>query len=336
MKTKIVRDLVPLIIVTVVLFVTGCGSLSPPPEAEKRPPIRIAYIYSAGDYPFLVAKAKGFFDQQKVDIELVALDDASQILPSFVAGKIDGFDYSGDGPPRLLAKNSKVRVVFFIGFCGSCDEIVARPEIRTIADLKGKKIGVQVGTFGELFVEGMLKTAGLTTADVQLVNADEKTVVSYLKDDTIQAGHTWEPYVTQAVKEDGAQRMFSSKQVPRLLPYAMTIRETVLAERPDDVRAFVRAYFQAVEYMKVKDPANAEDVSKIVGKALNASPDDILHDHDDFEFFSVEEAKKAFDSIKGPSLVSSVLKTHEDFLVGIGALGSRPDPEKIADSSFLP
>jgi NitT/TauT family transport system substrate-binding protein len=335
MKTKIVRDLALLIIVTVVLFATGCGLTSPPPEAEKRPPIRMAYIYSAGDYPFLVAKAKGFFDRQGVDVELVALDDASQMLPKFVAGKFDGFDYSGDGPPRLFAKNSNVKVVFFIGFCGGCDEIVARPEIRTIADLKGKKIGVQVGTFGEVLVEAMLKTAGLTTADVQLVNADEKIVVSYLKNDTIQAGHTWEPYGTQAVKETaGAKIIFSSKQVPRLLPYAMTIRETVLHERPDDVRAFVRAWFQAVEYMK--DPTNAKEVSEIVGKALNVPPEDILHDHDDFEFFGAEEAKKAFASSNGPSLVSSVLQEYVEFLVGIGALRSRPGLEEIADPSFLP
>jgi len=335
MKTKIVRDLVPLIIVTAVLFVIGCGSTSPPPGAEKRPPIRISYIYSAGDYPLIVAKAKGFFEKQGVDVELVALEDASQMLTSFVAGRIDGCDYSGDGPPRLLAKNSKVRVVFFIGFCEGCDEIVASPEIQTVADLKGKKIGVQVGTFGEVFVEAMLRTAGLTTADVELVNTDEKLVVPYLKDGTIQAGHTWEPYGTQAVKEKaGAKILFTTKQARRLLPYAMTLRETVLQERPDDVRAFVRACFQAAEYMK--DPANAKEVSEIVGKALNAPPEDILHDHDDFEFFSVEEAKKAFASSSGPSLVSSVLQKHVEFLVKIGALRTRPDLDKIADPSFLP
>jgi NitT/TauT family transport system substrate-binding protein len=335
MKTKIVRDLVLVIIATAVLIVTGCGSTSPPPEAESRSPLRLPYIYWGGHYPILVAKAKGFFDRQGVEVELTYIEDLMQVLPDFTAGKFDGFDMAPDSPARLLAKNSNVRVVLLQGACDGCDEIVARPEIRTIADLKGKKIGVQVGSYSELLVGEMMKAAGLTIADVQLISADEKLVSSYLKNDTIQAGHTWEPYGTQAVNENaGAKIIFSTKQVPRLAPDTLAFRDTVLRERPDDIRAYLRAWFQAVAYMR--DPANAKEVSEIVGKALNVPADDILHDHDDFEYFTLEEAKKAFDSSNGPSLVLSILQKHTEFLISIGALRSRPDLDKIIDPSFLP
>jgi NitT/TauT family transport system substrate-binding protein len=335
MKTKIVRDLVLFFIATVVLIVTGCGSTSPPPEAERRAPLRLPYFYWGGLYPLLVAKAKGFFDRQGVEVELIFIEDFLQILPEFAAGKFDGFDMPPDAPSRLLAKNSNMRVVLLQGACDGCDEIVARPEIRTVADLKGKKIGVQVGGFGELFVEEMMKTAGLTIADVQLISADEKLVSSYLKNDTIQAGHTWEPFATQAVNENaGAKVIFSTKQARRLVSDTLAFRDTVLRERPDDIRAYLRAWFQGVEYMR--NPANAKEISEIVGKALNVPPDDILHDHDDFEYFTLEEAKKAFDSSNGPSLVFSVLQKHAEFLVKIGALRSRPDLDQIIDPSFLP
>jgi NitT/TauT family transport system substrate-binding protein len=94
--------------------------------------------------------------------------------------------------------------------------VVAQSDIKTILNLKGKKLGANLGGFSEVFVSEMLKTSKLTSDDVSLVKAEALEVPLGIKNNAIQAGHTWEPYLSEALKL-GAHILFTSKQTPGLI-----------------------------------------------------------------------------------------------------------------------
>jgi NitT/TauT family transport system substrate-binding protein len=235
---------------------------------------------------------------------------------------------------RILAKDPDARVVLYCGqnsdqTAGS-DVIMARPEIQNISDLKGKKIAAKAGALGEMLVSEMLERNGLSIEDVTLVDTSSDTDVNtYLQNDTVKAGHTWEPYATQAAKA-GARAIFSSKDTPGLFADFMIFRGTVLRERPADVRAFIRAWFQAVEYWQ----ANPKEGNEIIAKALKIPLDDI--NTKGYEFFSLAYVRKNFAPGNDPTALAPLVNKHVEFLVQDGQLGRRPDVNKMFDSSFLP
>ena len=338
MKTKSLRYVIPLIAV-VVLIAAAAYTLRSQPQSpspaeaqskDKRRPLRLGFSTWVGAYPLALAKEKGFFTRQGVEVELLFKADFNDLLPDFAAGRLDGLDFAPDGPLRI-SKSSAVKVVLWSGDCLGCDSVVAQSRFQSVADLKGHKIGIRVGSFGEMLIEQMMKRNGLTIGDVQLVNADEKTVPGYLQNDTIQAGHTWEPYTAQALK-DGGKVLFSTKETPGLFSDVTMFHQSVLDERPDDVRAFIRGWFEAIAYWE----ANPKEGSEIIGKALKAPPAEILDARGAYEYFSPKEVARRLALGNDPTSLSSVMQRHADFLVRTGALGRRPNIDDLITAEFLP
>ncbi|WP_437679741.1 ABC transporter substrate-binding protein [Sorangium sp. So ce131] len=295
----------------------------------QRRPLRFSHGYWVGYFPLSIAEEKGFFDQQGVDVELVFNTDLYGMISDFTAGKVDGLPWTMDVVVRVLAKEPDVRVVLYSGQTAGADVIMARPGIETVADLKGKKIAAKTGAMGEMLVGEMLERHGLALDDVTLVNTNETDVASHLLNDTVQAGHTWEPYVTQVAKA-GAKALFSSKETPGLFADFTLFRGAVVRERPDDVRAFLRAWFQAVDYWK----AHPKEGNEIIARALKIPVEDISTEG--YELFTLEEVRQRFAPGNDPTWLMPLVTKHIDFLVQDGQLGRRPDIKEVFDSSFLP
>jgi len=314
------------------LFVTAaCHPASPAAkEKEKRPPLRYPYIYWGGYYPLMIAKEKGFFAEQGVDVELIFSADGFAIIPDFVAGKFDGVTYTMDVVLHALSKDPGIRVILAPGEPSGADVVMARPEITRISDLKGKKIAVEKsGSWAELLLGEMLKQDNLTLDDVTLITATETDIVTYLRDNTIQAGYTWDPYATQAAK-GGAKKIFSSKQTPGLLPDFVMFRKTVLDERPKDVQRFIRAWFQAVDFWE----AHPQEGNEIIAKGQGTPVSEVTREG--YEYFSRAHNHKAFAARSGPGSLTALADRYLEFLVQDGQLERRPDVSAIFDSSYLP
>ena len=73
------------------------------------------------------------------------------------------------------------------------------------ADLRGKKIGFTAGTGSEVYTATLLKAAGLTAADVTLVNLRPQEMLPAMAAGSIDAFDSWEPHIANARKTRGAR-----------------------------------------------------------------------------------------------------------------------------------
>ncbi|MBW4683032.1 MAG: ABC transporter substrate-binding protein [Microcoleus vaginatus WJT46-NPBG5] len=191
-------------------------------------PLQVAYSLWPGYFPMVIAQEKGFFTQQGVKVELVYLKNYLEPLSEFSTGKYDGV---------VLAMSSVVntsdgQIVLVTDRSAGADTFLANTSITTLADV--------LGEFGELFVLNLLEQNRLTTDDVTLVNVEGEAVPQSLQKGDIQAGHTWSPYSSQAIKA-GAKVLFTSKQTPGLIPSVVLFRNNPIRDRPKQIAAFIRA-----------------------------------------------------------------------------------------------
>lgn len=95
------------------------------------------------------------FEKHGVQVEPVLDEVFDEAIPDLAAGKVDGgFFVIGDLIP--LIQNDNLRAVLITDISEGADQIVASSEIRSVADLHGKRIGVSLGTFGEVLVRHLL------------------------------------------------------------------------------------------------------------------------------------------------------------------------------------
>ncbi|MEG3990105.1 ABC transporter substrate-binding protein [Microcoleus sp. S28C3] len=297
------------------------------PLKVKRPPLKISCVPFVGYTPLIIAQEKGFFKAQGIDVELSYVDYSQLQDADFSAGKYDGIGLTLGDFMILSATNPDMQAVMVVDESTGADVVVAQSEIKTIPNLKGKKLGTHLGSFSEVFVTEMLKTSKLTSDDVRLVKVEALDVPNRLQNNTIQAGHTWEPHLSEALKL-GAKILFTSKQTPGLILDLLAFRGETIRDRPEDIRAFVRGWLQGLSYWE----ANIPEGNEIVSKALNIPSKTVSFEGIDLTDFA--ENQKFFQS-ESPNYIYKTANKYADFFIRAGNVTRLPNLETLFNSSFL-
>lgn len=250
------------------LSIIACN-LTVAPKIES-PPLRILYEPWPGYLPLIIAQEKGFFAQQQVKVAPIFTKDVGAKLAEFMANKYDGATLALGSALTSTAVNPDIRIILTTDVSAGADAIIAQPQIKTVANLKNQLIGVRLGGFGELFVAKMLDMNDISLEDTKITNVSGEQTLPLLQSGKIQAGHTWEPHVTQAI-QSGFNVLFTSKETPGLIPDVIVFHDSVLQKRPNDIRAFVRAWFQAVDYWE----NNPQEGNILIAQFLKIKPDKI-------------------------------------------------------------
>ena len=300
---------------------------SPEPLKVQRPPLKVNCVPFVGNIPVLIAQKKGFFKAQGVDVELSYGDYLQLQQADFSAGKYDAIGLTLGDFIMLSATNPDMQAVMVVDESTGVDAVVAQSDIKTILDLKGKKLGADLGGFSEVFLSEMLKTSKLTSEDISLVKVDGLEVPQRIQNNAIQAGHTWEPYLSEALKL-GANILFTSKQTPGLILDLIAFRGEVIRDRPEDIRAFVRAWLQGLSYWETNIPEGKE----IASKAFNIPSNTISFEGIDLTDFA--ENQKIFQS-DSPNYIYNTAKKYADFFIRTGNVTRLPNIESLFNSSFL-
>ncbi len=121
--------------------------------------------------PLVIAKEKGFFAQKGLDVTLVPPADPSAPPRLIAAGQGDiAISYQ----PQLHVQVAEGLPLVRIGTIAETplNALVSLKDgpVQSIADLKGKKVGFSVGGFEDAVLAAMMKTAGLSLKDVELIN----------------------------------------------------------------------------------------------------------------------------------------------------------------------
>jgi NitT/TauT family transport system substrate-binding protein len=317
------------------IFIITCWLLfachSSQPLKVKRPPLKVSFISGFFGYtPLIIAQEKGFFKAQGIDVELnYGNVNSSQLQDAdFSAGKYDGVGLTLGDLVILSATNPDMQAVMVLDESTGADVVVAQSEIKTIPNLKGKKLGAHLGSFSEVFVTEMLKTSKLTSEDVSLVQVEHLEVPERLQNNGIQAGHTWEPYLSEALKL-GAHILFTSKQTPGLILDLVAFRGEVIRDRPEDIRAFVRGWLQGLSYWEAHIPEGKEIVSKAFKIPIKTIS------FDGIDFIELTKNQKFFQS-GSPNYISKTANKYADFFIRAGNVTRLPNLETLFNSSFLP
>jgi NitT/TauT family transport system substrate-binding protein len=213
-------------------------------------------------YPGIIMEVKGLLKQRGYDLKLVPFGLDGAAVPSeeerwakLKSGEWDVLATTLDG----MAKQSDPSIgaiTAVIDESAGADKLVAKPEIATINDLKGKKIAFSTGSVGEYFLYYALSLAGLGPQDVTLVPKEAvPDAVKAYTDGEADAVSAWIPDV-QAAEQAGAKAVIASDKLRAILDVLITSR-SALDGKAEAVQAFHDAWFESLKSM-IDTPDQAE------------------------------------------------------------------------------
>ncbi|NHN56718.1 ABC transporter substrate-binding protein [Calidifontibacter sp. DB0510] len=198
---------------------TGSGSACPvTPDDKVTGTIKIGYqAIPNGD---LVVKDNKWLESclPKATIKWTQYPSGAAVLQAFGSGSADisliGSSPATKGMSAPLNKQMSIKVVWIQDVIGKAESLVAKnPAVKTIKDLKGKKIAVPFGSTSHYSLLQALDQAGLNDSDVTLVNLDPDKMPAAWSGSQIDAARVWDPTLTQLLK--GGHAVMSSEDTAK-------------------------------------------------------------------------------------------------------------------------
>jgi NitT/TauT family transport system substrate-binding protein len=241
------------------LALAGCSET--PPE-----PLRMASSPWPGYEPFYLARDLGYLAANEV--RLFELPSADITLESFRNRSADLATLTLDEVLDLQRSGLKLRILAVVDASNGADAVMATPAVRTLADLKGRRIATENIPLGIYLLSRALDAAGLDHQDVEVVSVSENKHENLYRQGKADAIVTMEP-VKSRLAALGAHPIFDSSQIPNEILDLLVVHEAVYQQRRAEVCKLVRQWFRALDYMKT----NPDDAYARMGKRLGTDAD---------------------------------------------------------------
>jgi NitT/TauT family transport system substrate-binding protein len=295
-------------------------------------PLKIAYSDWPGWVAWEIAIQKGWFKEAGVDVEFTWLDYVPS-MEAFSAGKVDAVCMTNGDALVTGATGGKSVSIIVNDYSDGNDMIVAKPGINTVAQLKGKTIGVEVGFVDHLLLLHALKAANLKESDVKLKNVKTDETPQALKSGDVDAIGAWQPSSGAALKEvPGSKAIFTSKDVPGLIYDMLAVNPKSLAERRADWVKVTKVWDRVAKF--VNDPKNLDEAAKIMGARVRLSPDEYKAIMKGTHIMPLEEGKKHFAKADGLTSIYGSNKIVDEFNVKNTVYKAPEKVDEYLDPSF--
>lgn len=218
---------------------------------------------------FYMAENKGFFKDEKLEVDIRNFTSGAEAVEGFLGGRAN-LVVAGHIPTAKLWTYPEIAGVCPLVKSDTLDIIVARKEIASIGDLRGKRVGTRLGTAGHQLLVSALKKAGIPKEEVTIRALDPTEGVTALDRGDIEAHAVWEPFGIQSRKVSGDKVyvMLNNKgyfhEVQMLSSTLKFIRES-----PEETKGVIRALARGSKYIQ----GHFEEAVRIVSSAMRVKED---------------------------------------------------------------
>jgi ABC-type nitrate/sulfonate/bicarbonate transport system substrate-binding protein len=226
-------------------------------SAAGQTPVRINWTAVTGAQSgMFMAKQEGLFKKNGLDVELIHIPSSSRAIQAILAGEIAISFMDGSNAAQANLKGANLALI-----AGATNRqvfsLMAKPEIKKITELKGKKIGItRIGSSTHTSALYALGSAGLKPADVQLLPLVEvPNIFTAMSAGQIDAGVVSPPTNARAKRAGFVELMNIAKEGPEFVSVAVGTSRTYIKANEDVVRRVVRSYAEGIQVFKTNKAA---------------------------------------------------------------------------------
>jgi NitT/TauT family transport system substrate-binding protein len=328
MNAKHIRSTLKTLFTRLVIPAAAAVAIS----AHAAQPIKIGYSDWPGWVAWQVAIDKGWFKEAGVPVDFEWFDYSAS-MDAFSAGKIDAVTMTNGDALVTGAAGGKSVMIMLTDYSNGNDMIVAKPGIKSLKDLKGKKVAVEEGLVEHLLLLNGLKKAGMKESDVTLVNAKTNEMPQVLASGDVAAIGAWQPIAGQAMKSlPGSRPVYTSADEPGLIYDVLAVNPASARQHKAEWLKVVKVWDRVVKY--INDPKTQPDAVKIMAARVGVTPQVYLPLLKGTHLLSLEDGRKIY--VKGPGFSSlyGSSKVADDFNVANAVYKTHQDLDSYLDPSF--
>jgi len=280
-----------------------------------------------------------FFKDFGIQVELLVIDDFDKSRDAFRAGgdkggvdimwsTVDAYALEYGGLARLQPK-----AILQYDWSRGGDAIAVDAGVKSVADLRGKKLACAEATPSHYFALYVLSQGGLTSRDVTWVfTTSAVEAANVFKAGKVDAAVSWSPDVYIAARErQGGHILASTREASNLIADIFVARGDFLEQHPEDARRFAAGWLKGVDQAN----ANPDRTAALLARSFSGiGLDDAKGMLQDVKLPNYSE-NRAFFSGQGLVTYQSIYKTAQGIWRKIGKVNEVFEPYQTLDTRFL-
>jgi taurine transport system substrate-binding protein len=290
-----------------------------------------------GHYPAYVGIQKGTFKNRGLDVIFQQFYTSSSRMGSLISGDIDFASTGSISALALMATGLKSFYVFATqDSYATVEGIITKQEIKSVRDLKGKKLAVTFASSAHVLVLDILEQNGLKPReDLILINLKVSEMPAAFKSGEVDACALWTPMFNKLLRMKGARLLLNDREFSLFKKYGLgpgpdllVVRKEFVKKYPQSTKAFLDGYFEAVDFLKHSPVQSAEVLMKLTQLTMEEQKAVLK----DIAWYGLEKQRELMDK---PGSFVKGLQNLADFLVRHKQIDKAPQVKNWVNTKIL-
>jgi taurine transport system substrate-binding protein len=252
------------------LFGIALASMFSAAHADEK---KVVIAYQTGASPYVAGIADGNIAKKTGwNIEFRRFNSGADIFAAIASGDVQIGDVGSSPFAAAVSRGIDVKAIYITGGAGDGEALIVRPEIKTPADLKGKKFAAAPVSTDHYQLLAVLKQEGISEKETQVIAIPQPEIVAAWKRGDIDGAFVWDPALSE-LKKDGRVFLTSGQVADRGAPVfgAFVATGEFAAKNPEFVSDFVHVvddYYTSYQNDKAAwgpDSENAKLIANLQG-----------------------------------------------------------------------
>ncbi|MFT8889613.1 MAG: ABC transporter substrate-binding protein [Ethanoligenens sp.] len=254
------KSLIGLLIFAIMLAtMSGCAKSN---GSDSSDTITIGTSPYPAWYVWYIAQDEGLFKKAGLNVTLKYFPVYSDSLQAFDTGKLDMLNIATCDTVAPYNQGIDFKIVMINDNSNGADGLVAKNDIKSMQDLKGKNVVTEYGTIEHFFLLKALESAGMSENDIKYTNMTVNDSGTAMLADKVDAACVWEPSLSMALGNTNNHLLYSSEQTPGLIPDLLVATSKLIKDNPKNVQKLVDVWYQALDFYKQNPDKAAADMAK--------------------------------------------------------------------------
>ena len=299
--------------------------------APARAEIKVGFSDWPGWVAWVIAEQQGFFKKHEANVKLVWFPNYSDSISALSSGQLDANCQTWSDTMAPLAKGIPLKVVLVNDNSAGNDAVMAAMKFKSIKDLKGKTVALEEFSVSHFVLVTALSRSGMAPKDVKIVNLAAGDAAAAFLSGRVYAATVWNPWVNKIELSGKGKALFTSKDMPGLVPDLLVAQEKSLAANRADFVGMVRAWYDVERFIREKP----EEAVKIMAKVVELPPEEYKVFLPGTRFFGEKDNLEALGPASQPRSLLATAPVIMKFLEDNKLLEGKPDFAKAIDASLV-
>ncbi len=303
------------------------GMLATPASAQ----VKIGLSDWPGWVAWYVAEHKGYFKKHGADVKLVWFANYTDSISALSAGQVDANSQTWSDSMAPLSKGLGLKAILVNDNSAGNDALLVSPKIKSFAELKGKKIALEEFSVSHFLLTMALAKNGMSLKDVQVQNMSAGDAAAAFMAGRVDAAVVWNPWVNKIQSSGKGKALFTSKDVPGLIPDLLVAQEKAIKAKRKDFVGMIKAWYETEKFIQ----ANPDEAAKIMAKVVGMEAKEYKIFLPGTRFFDQKANLQAFGPATDATSLLGVAPTIAKFLVDNKLMEGKVDFAKGLDASLV-